>query len=422
MNDTYNYKLMPLHSDSEEYMQNGSITETKIAESFETLNKIQLSPHYLKLVKYPDQMTYENLVSSLIELEIEQEKAKKEKTYEFVYHENPAFDPEECATIKGPIGCPIGAVGVKGPKGISCSVGPKGIPGPTGCPELDAKLQKEYEVKNFDMHGYPIDSPEPPSPDKLLSPIIPNKYDHTNEFKKLSDHFKSKWSLNELSTNTNGWFNFLDCDGVVSSQELIIKNNSKNFQKLRGNMSEVFVCDIKGKHEGITNIGMAIHGGTAYDKVECVLKVDDAVICSKTIMIKSYVSSCTFIKFPNLMVLYPNNKVSICVRGSTMTVLNPEIKFFIKYDAIYFGTKSRNKIMNKHVMNEFLFKTTSDVLIANINGTYAVRYYTQLVNSVDKQFRHLYKPEKLQNDPEPIKVYETEDIAFDFVGKLVINI
>ena len=79
---------MPLNSSDEEISTNNNtndndLTTEKIAELMGCLEKIYSSPHYLRLLKGPDNMTYESMVSSLVNFEIDQKEKEKEKEIKF---------------------------------------------------------------------------------------------------------------------------------------------------------------------------------------------------------------------------------------------------------------------------------------------------------------------------------------------------
>ena len=47
----------------------GPLTAIKINSAFENINNIHNGPNYLKLIKYPDFMTYESMFYAIILLE-----------------------------------------------------------------------------------------------------------------------------------------------------------------------------------------------------------------------------------------------------------------------------------------------------------------------------------------------------------------
>lgn len=340
------------------------------------IDQIQNSPTYLKLIKYPDHMTYESMVYSLIVLEEE----KEEPPQQMLVYNNPSYAFPECDCPvgdsgfvdvcycdKGPVTKCLGSIPVSNTWpttnssiGTACPTGPSGIKGPTGPPNFSS-IQHDY-------------------------------------------------------------FDFKDCVGISSFQDIYIKNRPHYEYKKLQECGEVHVCDIEGKHDAISNISLKINGGLKYDKVECVLKIDDAVICSKTVTIQSFITSCTFLKFPNLIVLENWNKVSVYIRGNPLTIADEKMSFHVKFNKILFDTISRKKISCG--LNTFLYKTTEGVIICTLKATHTPRFFTQLQYSVDSKFKHLYTHTKpLAGDLEENEEFSDDELDFfNPSGKFTIKI
>jgi hypothetical protein len=375
---------MSMHSDNEEINENqnnvGHATAMKMNASFTNINNIQNSPNFLKLIKYPDHMTYESMVYAVIRLEeVEEEQQDKKKEYVFSWLEEEEEEEEEQDKKKEDF--------KKITKGYPIQENEIQIANQCTCPPDSSGVVEVCYCNNGNNDLWT----------QCIGPVQSDLYD-MDKSHEPSGSYKYYSNNPCFNTNQSGYFDFRNCLGISSSQE-IIKNNTSKYQKLQL-CSEVLVCNIEGNHDAISNVRLSITGGNKYDKVECVLKIDEAVICSKTIMIQSYKSSCTFISFPNLIVLYKYNnqpnKVSIYIRGNSLTVANKKMSFSVKYDKILFESKSRKAIHWKY--QTFLYKTTSDVIICSIEGLHAVRYFVQLQNSVDPQFKHLYSSVVPENE------------------------
>lgn len=90
--------------------------------------------------------------------------------------------------------------------------------------------------------------------------------------------------------------------------------------------------------------------------------------------------------------------------------MDSSIIFDIKYDEILFDTKSSHKIKNG--FNSLLCQMVNGTLVFNRDGKYAPRYATQLHDSVDIDFRHLYVTNEIvEKDDEELanQKYEEPD-------------
>jgi hypothetical protein len=193
------------------------------------------------------------------------------------------------------------------------------------------------------------------------------------------------------------FFEFKNIRGLSSTQTVVAKYGS---YKQLGQYKEFKICTIDdGNFEGITNIKINMTTNKPIFKpvgmvepIEFVLKINGNLICSRTMVFdfspSSFISY-DFISFPNVIINHPKRRREMKIElYARQKFISSGFMFFINYDHILFTSSSKAKIANG--CDRYVFETSTGVLCMGINDMVAVRYFTQLYDTVPNEFKKLY--------------------------------
>ena len=311
-----------------DYIMNDHIT--KMSYDNDQLKEIQESPNYLKIVKYTDNMSYESMLLALI---------NNDKKINQVEINN------------------IWKQKVKMPYD-----------------DIDQTDQNKLKITEnlFDLPKLD-DTPE-------------SSFGHWP-----SPNCNFFYCNDKPFTFGQQYYDFKNTHGISSTQNIIKKINSNDNEliKLIDNYWQMKICRIKGtNYDALTNINISIFSGLNGDATELILKINNNIICSK--FIQNNVTDCEFIKFPNFILncnpsQQKEQKVELFIRGKNHTIYNSKFSFDIKYDVILFDMKSRSNIFT--FCNNYIFKNNNGIICQGLNGVYAVKYMSQLIETIPDEFK-----------------------------------
>ena len=208
-----------------------------------------------------------------------------------------------------------------------------------------------------------------------------------NYFMSNSYHTPLSMDNEQYGVDNNSYL--LNGFGITSTQTFRVCTTS-NYRNLKNDFIERQIMNFSN-YEGIdaiTNIKIK-QISFVPSHLECVLKFGDAILCSRICSQNQCVS---LIDFPNMIINYRDTgchkNVGIFVRVKRLNTWHDNTPTFeISFDPIYFTTKTRGKIMKQET---HLTKMTSDVIIIQHRENMAVRYLSQLIDSIDPEFKQLY--------------------------------
>jgi hypothetical protein len=244
-----------------------------------------------------------------------------------------------------------------------------------------------------------------------------NEYDH---IKKMSVEFNEKIPVEYLADKYISpiYVNpqsspFLQTYGLSSNQTIvskvpkILKYFKESFIEFEiYNFNNENACDL------ISNINVTLLDFNDYDFVECVLKIDNHVICSQILQTNQVKH---LLYFPNTIVVNNSmcsNNISIAVRcySSYLNSLS-KAHFTIQYDIIFLETHSKRQIGDFFNHQGYFFLTATGIIIFGIHGKYGIRFFTQLLDTIHPFFKSLYGAfQETKEDKETIN-YENISIA-----------
>lgn len=299
------------------------ITEQIIMDK-EQIKNIQGSSNYLKIVKYADNMTYENMVSALIAFE--NEEFTKKMNVPIYQNVTMPYDTLQSAH-----------------------------PWPTPCCDFFYLSNKPFI---FDLQYY----------------------------------------------------GFSDGKGISSKQSVIKKiNDNKMFKLINGWQKKIHT--IKGvNYDAITNVSVSLLN--YHEPFELILKVNNNILCSRMTVSDHKISNYEFIKFPNFILNdqkdQKSQKIEIFIRSANNINLNSKFSCDIEYDIILFDNITRTNIFT--FCKTYMFETSTGIICVGSNGMYGPKYNSQLINSVDNNFKYLYNVDNVAIEDEIINNELNENI------------
>ena len=425
---------------------NEPYTITLIAQAKEQIKKIQTSPNYLKITKCADNLTYENLL--LILLNNPPKKVEEDQTSEFeeveeeiAYQEfkndvltmmnkskktsgytqpkmpydnemddyEPEPEPDEMTGININIDIDETITINKKQKHDThefCTCD-KFIPSSDPKKWGPSSWKILHEQAQNDCYDSPIFIPNPAfCPDQetvclggtTWTPENPFPGFTNNHQPSYHDYISENPSPKPFSNNyqSSPYYDFKNTIGISTTQTIIKKNLNTEYIKLLDPYWEKKIHTIKGmNYDAITNIKLALLGiaGLQDKTIELVLKVNNNLLCSQTILITNTSNNsnkCEFISFPNIIINHPKyeQRIDIYMRGEFSNISNQQMGFNINYDTILFEAESRGKIFM--MTNTYIFEMTTGVICMYSGGMFGTRYMTQLLDTAHTDFKKLY--------------------------------
>ncbi len=370
-----------------------SNAQTQINNIKELIKKIQSSPNYLKLHKYPDNMTYECLLWEIVELDA-----------------IPLIPQEETIEIDEPFGSykqpPMPYDQVEHDVAVDEMTGiMHELKKPVDFDQLKQQFFGNCELKYSNINKktpMPYDGPE----DEMNNLKSPDYFKKPTPNHLGPEYWKPIIHNQQLSSSSSIYYDFKYTRGISSTQTIYKEPKHKTITKLSGGVWEQKIHTFNNTQcDAITDIKLLMtNTGLQNEQVEFILRVGGNTLFSKTFIIPDNTLVCNFIDFPNLITNHPknrSNKVEIYMRMNYYLTGNDTISFTINYDAILFDSASRSKIFKSTKPD--IFETTSGIVCMGNEGFYAVRYMTQLIDSIDPNFEHLYKIENSGNNHQENK-------------------
>lgn len=257
-------------------------------------------------------------------------------------------------------------------------------------------------------------------PENFINIIkLENRLSYENILYRLMSHkFTKKEQTNYELANISyeyRFINYYDTNGMSSTQNIIknIDYSKNDYRIIRGDFIETKIGSIKDiNYDAITNIKLnTVCPAMAYEKIEFIMRVGNNLICSKTVCVTpSEIVNIEFINYPNIMIndpRYKELKIDIYMRTKHHFPTNLKQRFGIDYDIILFHGLTRERIFNGYMMN--LFQTKEGVLCVQNGDTTDCRYMTQLYDTVDQEFKCIYKNKENEEDEKEADIEDNED-------------
>jgi hypothetical protein len=121
---------------------------------------------------------------------------------------------------------------------------------------------------------------------------------------------------------------------------------------------------------------------------EVVLDFGGNIGCSKKISNDDVVY---LLNFPNIIILSKDVPISIKIRLHSLSnsynlPTTTKFDYELEYDKVYFDGTKRLQLQCAN----YKFRTATGVIMMKMAQKFGVRYFTQLVDSVDPMFKHMY--------------------------------
>lgn len=180
---------------------------------------------------------------------------------------------------------------------------------------------------------------------------------------------------------------FLNAEGLSTTQTFNLKLPD-NYKILKNDFIEFELFDLTKEIncDAITNLRIIRECEGINHHIEIVLKINGYVMSSNFSILKEWAE---LIKFPNLLINFNNYlKIGIYIRCNKAQLLTKNnLNFILEHDAVYFNTPK--KILE---IKEYFFETCSGVIISYsfYEYKYIVKFWNQLVNTVNPLFKSLY--------------------------------